>query len=140
MNKNDYIEFSKNDFLTKQQIDILVNSYSELEKAENERAPLPRKVRFNPSTSQSASSSHRSIPRWSDNRSRDEGWQYEDYDERRRDDPWVEQSSSGSGYRREAVNRRQRDYSQHQDYDDHKRYKDRDDYKRDHYRRDNRWR
>ncbi len=103
---------------------------SELEKAENERAPLPRKVRFDPGTSRSASSSHRSALQWSDNRSRDEEWQYGDYDERRNDDPWVGQSSSGSGYRHEETNRRSRGYGRHKDYDDRKRSTDRDDHKR----------
>ena len=108
---------------------------SALEKAENVRPPLPRKVSYN----RSASSSQRDAPQWSDNRSRGEQWQWRDYDERRSDDSWVGQSSSGSGYRHEEVDHRSRGSGyRHKDYDEHRRSKDHD-YKRhkDYDRRDN---
>jgi len=112
---------------------------SALEKAEDIRPPLPRKVSYNPSTSRSASSSQRSAPQRSYNRSGGEQWQYGDYDERRSDDSWFGQSSSGSGYRHEEVDYRSRGSGyRHKDYDEHRRSKDHD-YKRhkDYDRRDN---
>jgi hypothetical protein len=111
---------------------------SALEKAEDTRPPLPRRVSYNPSMSRPASSSQRSAPR-SYNRSGGEQWQYGDYDERRSKDSWFGQSSSGSGYRHEEVDYRSRGSGyRHKDYDEHRRSKDHD-YKRhkDYDRRDN---
>jgi len=111
---------------------------SALEKAEDTRPPLPRRVSYNPSMSRPASSSQRSAPR-SYNRSGGEQWQYGDYDERRSNDSWFGQSSSGSGYHHEEVDYRSRGSGyRHKDYDEHRRSKDHD-YKRhkDYDRRDN---